>query len=181
MFPNLNTVEVKETTNYLPEGVHTLKIDSVSNSNQKEGYTGIPYVEFKTSNKDGVAFLKFNGVEDTTSPKAAEIRTSIFKGFLTNAGATSFDNLPKACKEVVGKTLNVCLASREYWTNDKDTGQPVVKSIVEYKFSNPEGKSIMWKNSYNKKLSPTDQAAYQAAYNAYVGDNTVDNNTDLPF
>ena len=56
-----------------------------------------------------------------------------------------------------------------------------MKSIVDYKFSNTEVNSSMWKNSYTKKLSPPDQAAYQSAYNAYVGDNTVDNNTDLPF
>jgi hypothetical protein len=181
MFPNLNTTVVKETKSYLPAGVHEVKIDSVSNSNQKEGHTGIPYVEFKVSNQNGTSFLKFNGVEETTSEAAARVRTEIFKGFLTSAGATSFDNLPKACKEVIGKSINVCLINREYWTNDKDSGEPVVKSIVDYKFSTPQGKTIMWKDMYNKVLSPSDRAAYKAAHEAYIGSSTPTAATDLPF
>ena len=36
MFPNLNTVEDKETTNYIHEEENTIKIESVSNSNQNK-------------------------------------------------------------------------------------------------------------------------------------------------
>jgi len=181
MFPNLDKVEVKESVNYLPAGVHEVTVDEMKNSTQRTDYTGTPYVEFKVSNSNGISYLRFNGVDNNTSEKAAEIRTKIFKEFLQSAGAKTFGNLPTACKEVVGGKINVCLAEREYWTNDKETGEPVVKTITEYKFANPSGKSITWKDSFNKKLSPSDSAAYKAAYDAHVNSSGGTNTDAMPF
>ncbi|MAY52259.1 MAG: hypothetical protein CMC75_03225 [Flavobacteriaceae bacterium] len=181
MFPDLNKVEVKETTSYLTAGIHEVKIDEMRNSNQKEGYTGTPYVEFKVSNKDGISYLKFSGVDANTSENAARVRTEIFKGFLQTAGATSFNSLPTACKEALGNKINVCLREREYWTTDKDTGAPVVKTVVEYKFANPVGKSISWQDKYNQKLSPADQAAYKAANDAFLMSQGNVQTDDMPF
>ena len=182
MFPNLDTVEVKEQVSYLPAGIHQVSVVGMSNSNQKQGYTGTPYVEFKVSNDEGISNLRFSGVEkDVTSENAARVRTEIFKGFLQSAGAKTFNNLPVACKEVLGSKITVCLREREYWTNDKETGAPVVKKMVEYKFASTAGKNITWKDSYNKTLSEADQTSYQAAHDAFIGSNSVVADDSMPF
>lgn len=168
MFPDLKSTEVKEQKSYLKEGVYLVKITEVKSSNSIEGYTGMPFVEFSVVNKEGTQSLRFQGVDSTTSEAAARVRTEIFKGFLQNAGAVKFDSLVAACKEVVGNKVNVCLASREYWNNDKETGAPIVRKSIDYKFSSKEGSSLTMKESYNKKLSAEDQAAFVAANDAYV-------------
>ena len=180
MFDSLENVEVKETVNYLPAGVHEVTIKELKTSAQRTDYTGTPYTEFKVSNSNGISFLKMSGADEKTSDNAIRVRKEIFKGFLQAAGAKTFSNIPVACNETIGNKINVCLGEREYWTNDKDTGEPVVKKIVEYRFANSSGKPITWMDKYNKKLSPSDSAAYKAAYEAHVGNNsgTTDN---LPF
>ena len=181
MFDNLDNVVVKESVNYLPAGVHEVTVDKVSTSAQRDGYTGTPYTEFKVSNSNGVAFLKMSGADSNTSENAIRVRKEIFKGFLQAAGAKNFSSIPMACKETLGNTINVCLGEREYWTNDKDTGEPVIKSVVEYRFANPQGKPITWMDKYNKKLSPADMASYNAALDAYKGSNFTEATDDLPF
>jgi hypothetical protein len=181
MFDSLENVEVKETVNYLPAGVHEVTIDKVSTSAQRDGYTGTPYTEFKVSNSNGIAFLKMSGADDKTSENAIRVRKEIFKGFLQAAGAKAFGNIPVACNETIGNKINVCLGEREYWTNDKDTGEPVIKTIVEYRFANSSGKPITWMDKYNKRLSPSDSAAYKAAHESYIGSNTPTSSSDLPF
>tara|TARA_R110000851_G_scaffold117849_1_gene244849 strand:- start:938 stop:1486 length:549 start_codon:yes stop_codon:yes gene_type:complete len=168
MFPDLKQTEVKEVANYLQAGVHTVTVNEVKSSNSIEGYTGTPYVEFKVSNEVGIQQLRFQGVDANTSAAAAKVRTEIFKAFLQNAGAKSFDVFPTACKEILGNKVNVCLATREYWTNDKETGEPTIRQSVDYKFSNTQDKTITWKDSYNKVLNTADQAAYKAAHEAHV-------------
>ena len=145
MFPDLNKVEVKETTSYLTAGAHKVRVDEMRNSNQKEGYTGTPYVEFKVSNKDGISYLKFSGVDNNTSENAARVRTEIFKGFL------------------------------------HATGAPVVKSVVEYKFANPENRAVVWNDRFNQALSPADQAAYKAANDAFLMSQGNVQTDDMPF
>jgi len=181
MFPDLNKVEVKETTSYLTAGAHKVRVDEMRNSNQKEGYTGTPYVEFKVSNKDGISYLKFSGVDGNTSENAARVRTEIFKGFLQATGAKSFNSLPTACKEALGSTINVCLREREYWTTDKETGAPVVKTVVEYKFANPENRAVVWNDRFNQALNPVDLAAYKAANDAFLMSQGNVQTDDMPF
>ena len=182
MFDSLKDVEVKETISYLPAGVHEVTINEVKTSAQRTDYTGTPYTEFKVSNSNGVAYLKMSGADEKTSDNAIRVRKEIFKGFLQAAGARTFDNIPVACNETIGNKITVCLGEREYWTNDKDTGEPVIKTIVEYRFANSSGKPITWMDKYNKRLSPSDAAAYRAAHEAYVGSNTpTSSNDNLPF
>ena len=181
MFDNLNDVEVKETVNYLPAGVHEVKVVEVKTSAQRDGYTGTPYTEFKVSNTNGIAYLKMSGADSNTSENAIRVRKEIFKGFLQAAGAKNFSSIPMACKETIGNTINVCLGERQYWTNDKDTGEPVIKSVVEYRFANSQGKPITWMDKYNKKLSPADMASYNAAHDAFTGSNVSQSTDDLPF
>tara|TARA_R110002020_G_scaffold17225_3_gene60779 strand:+ start:86 stop:628 length:543 start_codon:yes stop_codon:yes gene_type:complete len=177
MFPNLKTQQVKTTTlesNYLGAGAHTVRIKNFKTSDEVPGYKGTPYFEFIAENDSGVAFLKFMGVDNFTSEAAARVRTDIFKSFLTSAGASTFDNPNQSASSIVGKQLEICLATREYWTTDKDTDKPVVKTRVEYKFSNMYGKKITFKDSFNKPLSAEDRAAYENAVGLSNNNNTVE-------
>jgi len=173
MFKNLEQVEVTAQQSYLKEGVHKVKVMEVKSSEQREGYTGIPYTEFKVANKSGIAYLKMSGADESTSDAAKDIRMKIFKRFLMSAGATTFSNPPIACKEAVGSVIEVILGRREYWTNDKDTGEPVIKSVMDYKMSGPEGSNLTFdQNRHNKPLNPSDSAAYKAAHEAFLNAST---------
>jgi hypothetical protein len=167
MFPNLEEADVtsnnNNTTMYLGPGGHNVTIKSFKTSDENAGYQGTPYFEFVVENEKGIAFLKFNGVDAHTSAAAAKVRTSIFKSFLTAAGASSFADPHVAAQTILGNRLEVCLASREYWNTDKDTNTPQIKTRIEYKFANPSGQTITFKESYNKKLSPEEKAAYEQA------------------
>ena len=166
MFPKLEETDVTSNNNqssYLGPGAHTVSIKSFKTSDENAGYQGTPYFEFIVENNDGVAFLKFNGIDSHTSEAAAKVRTSIFKSFLVAAGATTYKDPQMSSSSVIGKRVEVCLASREYWTTDKDTNKPVIKSRTEYKFANPLGQNINFKESFNKPLSAEDRAAYEAA------------------
>ena len=74
MFDNLNEVEVSTVTNYLQAGVHKVRVIEVKTSDQREGYTGMPYTEFKVQNREGIAYLKMSGADNTTSAAAIEIQ-----------------------------------------------------------------------------------------------------------
>lgn len=181
MFPNLKNTEVKtsEYKDYLSAGAHTVQIKAVRTSDEVPGYQGTPFFEFTAENDNGSALLKFMGVDSHTSEAAARVRTEIFKSFLMNAGATNFENGHASATSIIGKTLEVCLASREYWTTDKDTDKPVIRTRVEYKFSNPKGKIINFKDSYNKSLSAEDRAAYERALEFASGNSN--NTVETPF
>ena len=174
MFPDLEQIELKEMSSYLQAGVHTVKVDSVKSSESIEGYLGNPYTEFKVSNENGIASIRLGGVDKTTSPAASNIRRKIFKEFVASTGVKDFKSWITACKSTVGATIEVCLANREYWTNDKDSGEPVIKSITDYKFSKRQGQSIEWLESYNKALKPSDMEAFKAARDAYIAASTTE-------
>ena len=167
MFPKLEETDVTSNnsmqSNYLGPGAHTVSIKSFKTSDENAGYQGTPYFEFIVENDEGVAFLKFNGIDSHTSEAAARVRTSIFKSFLVAAGATTYKDPQMSSSSVIGKRVEVCLASREYWTTDKDTNKPVIKSRTEYKFANPVGQKITFIESFNKPLSAQDRAAYEEA------------------
>lgn len=173
MFDNLENVEVQEQQAYLQEGVHKVKIMEVKSSAQREGYTGTPYTEFKVQNQRGIAYLKLSGADEKTSAAAVDVRKKIFKRFLMAAGAKTFTNPAIACKEAVGSVIEVILGKREYWTNDKDTGEPVIKSVMDYKMAGPEGSNLVFDHTkHNKPLSPSDSAAYKAAHEAFLNAST---------
>ena len=182
MFKDLDKVELKSKVSYLPEGVHTVKIMELSTSEQRENYKGTPYTEFKVQNQQGIAYLRMSGYDDNTSEAAKDIRNKIFKGFLVAAGATSFAHVPTACREVLGNVIEVCLGTREYWTNDKETGEPVIRKVTEYKTAAPKGHGLQYDPQYNRTLSEKDQAAYKAAHDAYINANSsAVADEDLPF
>ena len=178
MFPNLKNTKIESKKDYLSAGAYGVVIKSFKDSASNVEYKGTPYYEFLVEDKDGgIAYLKFSGVDSHTSEAAARVRTEIFKQFLINAGVKTFDNPKSSCEEAVGKSLYVCLAEREWWTIDKDTDNPVIKTRVEYKFSGT--RPLVFKESYNKPLHPEQRADYERALNARQDDTTEE--TNLPF
>tara|TARA_Y100001938_G_scaffold144345_1_gene218739 strand:- start:1565 stop:2113 length:549 start_codon:yes stop_codon:yes gene_type:complete len=175
MFPKLNETKIENAStpksDYLGAGAHTVEIRKFKTSDEVPGYQGTPYTEFMVGNDEGIAFLKFSGVDSHTSEAAAKVRTEIFKSFLISAGATTFQDPHMACNTVINNKIEVCLAKREYWTTDKDTNIPQIKSRVEYKFANPAGKKITFKDSYNKPMSAEDRARYEEALSLSQGGN----------
>ena len=166
MFPKLNETKLKDSelkSDYLGTGAHTVEIRKFKTSDEVPGYQGPPYTEFMVGNDKGIAFLKFTGIDNYTSEVASRVRTEIFKSFLTSAGCSNFTDPHMACNSVVDNKVEVCLARREYWTTDKDTNKPEIKSRVEYKFANPCGRKITFKESYNKSLSLEDRSKYEEA------------------
>ncbi len=180
MFENMNSVVLEEKSSYLKEGAYLVKVKSVKSSDKETKKPKIPYVEFTVEAANGsIAKLKFLGSDSQTSEKAKEIRLKIFKQFLHNCGVREFNDWIASCKEAVGKKVNVCLSKREYWTNNSD-GKPEIRHVVEYKFSNPENKSITFDVKYNKGLSQTDMRAYNEACKfANTADSEAPN--DMPF
>jgi hypothetical protein len=174
MFPKLNETKIETPTiksDYLGAGAHTVEIRKFKTSDEVPGYQGTPYTEFMVGNDTGIAFLKFSGIDSHTSEAAARVRTEIFKSFLMAAGATTFQDPHMACNSILNKNVEVCLAKREYWTTDRDTNAPEIKSRVEYKFANPFGKKITFKESYNKPMSAEDRARYEEAVKLSKGGN----------
>ena len=182
MFPKLNETKLKTPdtkSDYLGAGAHTVEIRKFKTSDEVPGYQGTPYTEFMVGNDKGIAFLKFTGVDNYTSEAAARVRTEIFKSFLTSAGCINFTDPHIACNSVMNNKVEVCLAKREYWTTDKDTNKPEIKSRVEYKFSNPHGRSITFKESYNKPMSAEERSRYEEAVSLSGEGNSKD--VEVPF
>jgi hypothetical protein len=182
MFPKLNETKLKTPdtkSDYLGPGAHTVEIRKFKTSDEVPGYQSTPYTEFMVGNDSGIAFLKFTGVDNYTSEAAARVRTEIFKSFLTAAGCINFTDPHIACNSILNNKVEVCLARREYWTTDKETNKPEIKSRVEYKFASPHGRKITFKDSYNKPMSAEERARYNNAVNlSSVGSG---NDVDVPF
>ena len=182
MFPKLNETKLKtpeSKSDYLGAGAHTVEIRKFKTSDEVPGYQGTPYTEFMVGNDEGIAFLKFSGVDSHTSEAAAKVRTEIFKSFLISAGATTFQDPHMACNSIINKKIEVCLAKREYWTTDKDTNNPEIKTRVEYKFANPFGSKITFKDSYNKPMSAEDRQKYEQAVS--LSTSGSNDNVEVPF
>ena len=182
MFPKLNETKLKTPdtkSDYLGAGAHTVEIRKFKTSDEVPGHQGTPYTEFMVGNDSGIAFLKFTGVDNYTSEAAARVRTEIFKSFLTAAGCSNFTDAHIACSSILGKKVEVCLATREYWNTDRDTNKPQIKTRVEYKFANPYGNKITFKDSYNKPMSAEDRSKYEQALNLSSEGSNAD--VEVPF
>ena len=180
MFENMESITLEEKASYLKEGAYLVKVKSIKSSENEAKKPKIPYVEFTVESSNGsLAKLKFLGSDSNTSDKAKEIRLKIFKQFLYNCGVREFNNWVESCNQAIGKSVNVCLAKRDYWTNDSD-GKPVIRNVVEYKFSNPENKPIAFDVKYNKGLSQEDMRAYNEACK-FANSSDAEAPNDLPF
>lgn len=172
---NLNTVEVSDGSKYLDAGVHKVKVMSWEDKGD--------FIEYVLKNKTGEKGIRFYKIKESDKDIVKEIKGKQLKGFLMDCGVNNFSSDQAAIASAVNAVVNVILRDREYWTNDRDTGAPVIKTTTEYFSSRKEAVSVEFKQSFNKPLSDTDRADYEnalAAHNGTEEKETV-NNDDLPF
>ena len=171
---NLKSVEVSEGSKYLGAGVHKVKVVSWEDKGD--------FVEYVLKNKSGEKGIRFYKVKDTDKDIVKEIKAKQLKGFLLDCGVSNFSSDQAAIASAVDAVVNVILRDREYWTNDRDTGMPVIKTATEYFSSRKPEVSVEFKDSFNKPLSEEDKAAYEAALAAHNGMQTAKTVEDnLPF
>tara|TARA_R110001632_G_scaffold102278_4_gene210462 strand:+ start:2321 stop:2842 length:522 start_codon:yes stop_codon:yes gene_type:complete len=171
---NLNSVEVSDGSKYLGVGVHKVKVLSWEDKGD--------FVEYLLKNKTGEKGIRFYKIKDTDKDIVKEIKAKQLKGFLIDCGVSNFASDQAAIASAVNAVVNVILRDREYWTNDRDTGAPVIKTTTEYFSSRKEAVTVEFKESFNKPLSDSDRAAYEAALTAHNGAETVQaGNDNLPF
>lgn len=183
---NLANCQVKptrvvENKKYFSEGAYRCQVLSLSNSSQRTGYMGAPYVEFDVVNEQGeYGRAKFWAVRESDSPKSKEWKSNTLHEFLTNCGVKDFSNDIDPMKEAVGKWVNICFTFEEYMTM-KD-GQPVKRKAVRYRWSSADGKNIKYDPKYNKPLSPRDEQEFIEA-NTMSGGSAVPvgSEDNLPF
>lgn len=171
---NLSNVEVNEGSKYLGAGVHKCKVASWEDKGD--------YIEYVIKSKTGEKGVRFYKVKETDKDIVKEIKSRQLKEFLINSGVTNFTKDQAAIASATGATLNVILRDREYWVNDRDTGEPVIKTITEYLGSRKEGVEATFQSKWNKGLNADDRASYEAALAAHKTSNEpVSEETDSPF
>jgi len=170
---------------YLKEGGYIVTVKKFQSSNDREGYKGTPYYEYIVeTNDEKSAFLKFWREKPGDAQKTKEFKTKLLKEFLQNCGVTAFDNVDAALNAAVGASVGVCLAFRENWYEDRETGEPKIGRRVEYKFSTIRDKVPMYKDTYSRPLTNEDLTAYKEAHNLWEKGADAMNlgkDQDLPF
>ena len=162
MFTNLETVDAT-STQYIKAGVHQVKITKIESSKASNPNANTPYIDFHMETVSGsLGKARLFGDREGQTPEAANFKAKMLKRLLMAAGVTDFKDYAVACKQTVGKKLTAVFATREYWTNDKD-GNPVVKSIADYKFPAKIDEEITFEESWNKTLSPEDLRSFNDA------------------
>ena len=171
---------------YLKEGGYIVNVKRFQTSDTKEGYTGSPYYEYIIETNDGkVQYIKFWKIKPTDAQRTAEFKTKLVKEFLQNCGVTAFENLDAALNAAVGRQVGICLAFKEYWYEDRNTGEPKIGRRTEYKFSTVADRVPVYKDSYSRPLSNEDVAAFKSAHNLWEKGAEAMNlgakDEDLPF
>ena len=174
--------KVVENKKYFNEGAHRCQVLSVSNSSQRDGYRGAPYIEFDVVNESGeYGRAKFWAVRESDAPKSAEWKKNTLHEFLTNCGVKDFSNDIDSIKKAVGAWVNICFTFEEYMTM-KDN-EPVKRKAVRYRWSSADGKKIKYDAKYNKPISPKEEQEFIDA-NSLSGGSVVfqsHDDDDLPF
>jgi|TARA_R110000782_G_scaffold231136_2_gene317498 hypothetical protein len=171
---------ITKESKWLKEGAHRCQVLSLSNSKDRDGYNGAPYLEYEVVNERGESGrAKFWVVRDTDSPKSAEWKTSTLHEFLVNCGVAVFTDDANAIQEPIGSWVNICFTYEEYMTL-KD-GQPVKRKAIRYRWSSQDGGKIKYDAKYNKPISPLDEETYIKENSATAIKATIDDDGDLPF
>mgnify|MGYP005818151779 FL=1 len=184
--PNNFKKDYKKIEYLKQPGAYKVTINSQTDQDDREDYNGSPYIEFSLYTIDGKKTrARFWAPREGDSEKASEFKSKLLKEFMLSAGVKSFDNMDEALKECIGKTINVCMTTREYITTDRDTGEPIVRTALDYKFSKKAGENIKYDAKYNKTLTPEQRQTFNTLLDEYTGSPAVSNQSDdddnLPF
>ena len=193
---NLNNTTTDKPTNtkkdfkkveYLRQpGAYKVTINGWTDDVHTENYNGSPFVEFTLYTVDGKkSRARFWSPKTGDSERAIEFKNKLLKEFMLNVGVKSFDDMEDAFNKCVGNTVNVCFTTREYITTNRDTGEPVIKTALDYKFSKKAAENIKYDPKYNKTLTPEQREAYNTLLDEYTKSANVvsqsDDDDNLPF
>lgn len=146
-----------QTLKYIDEeGVHAIMVKDVMSSEQKQGYTGKPFIEFQVvtveDNKHNrITFYRVNPEDDQ---EKANFKMKKLKEFIENLGVQmEVNGKPKPSTQILaeckGKTLNALYKRSEKIAYDKNNSKkPYIKEVVEYSFSKPITEKIAGNVSY---------------------------------
>jgi len=170
---------------YLREGGYIVTIKKTQTSAVREDYKGTPYFEFIIETNDGKSqFIKFWNTKPGDAEKTKEFKARLLKEFLMNCGVTTFDSVDAALDSAVGKQVGVCLAYKEYWYEDRNTGEPKMGKRIEYKYSTTADKVPVYKDSYSRPMTNDDINAFKSAHSLWekgADAITLGKDQDLPF
>lgn len=183
---DIKTTKPKTQTNtkkeFVTEGAYRCKIIGMTTSEQKDNYSGSPFIEFEIvteDNKNGRC--RFWVIKETDSPKSAEWKAKSLKEFLVNAGVTNFATDNDAFDGAIGKWINVVFTFEEYLTTDRETGKPRIGKMIRYRWSSKDKQQITYNPDYNKPLSMEDKQQYQYLLEQSNQGSSLPPEDDVPF
>ena len=186
---DLNTTSTKPSgkQEYIKPGAHQCKVVSITTSDLIDNYKGSPFITFNVESNGKLGRVQMWAVKQTDKPSTQDWKKKQMKDFLVNAGVSDFSDDSKAMNDVIGKELMITFISEEYVTTNKETGEPVIRESVKYRWSNKLGAKSAYNADMNKKLSNEDRGKYQTMMEQYNSVSSsvenADGNTfeDLPF
>tara|TARA_R100000808_G_C2103117_1_gene119556 strand:+ start:203 stop:778 length:576 start_codon:yes stop_codon:yes gene_type:complete len=185
---DLNTTSQKtnEKVDYLKEpGAYHCKIISITTSDLLDNYKGSPFITFNVTSNDKLGRVQMWAVKQTDKPSTQDWKKKQMKDFLVNAGVKDFTDDSKAMNDAIGKDLMITFISEEYVSTNKETGEPVIRQALKYRWSNKSGANCLYNKDMNKRLSEEDKSKYQVMVEQWNKSNatteTVDVDEDMPF
>ena len=181
---DLNTTSSKPQgkQEYLQPGAHQCKIVSITTSDLLDNYKGSPFITFNVVSDNKHGRVQMWAVKDTDKPSTQEWKKKQMKDFLVNAGVKDFSDDSKAMNDAIDKDVMITFISEEYVTTNRDTGEPVIRESIKYRWSNKSGAKCLYNPDMNKKLSNEDRSKYQTMMEQWGVSNTAQTvDDDMPF
>ena len=184
---NLNTTisNSGEKKEYIKPGVYHCKIVSITTSDLLETYKGSPFITFNVVSDGKQGRVQMWAVKNTDKPSTQDWKKKQMKDFLVNSGVTVFTDDSVAMNDAIGKELMITFISEEYISVNRETGEPVIRTSVKYRWSNKSGTKCAYNVDMNKTLSNEDKVKYTLLHSTWQqNNNTVvieEDDEDMPF
>lgn len=144
-----------ERLEFITPGAQLCEVTGIKTSDQLDNYAGSPFIDFNVTSAGKVGRCRFWAVKETDKQSSKDWKIKQLKDFLINCGVQDFSDDSKAMNEAIGKKLMVSFTSQEYVTIMRETGEPVIRTSVGYRWSAKEGGKCTYNNDMNQVL-PTD-------------------------
>ena len=182
----LNTTSAKPQgkQEYLKPGAYKCKIVSITTSDLLDNYKGSPFITFNVVSDEKHGRVQMWAVKSTDKPSTQEWKKKQMKDFLVNSGVTSFTDDSVAMNNAIGNEVMITFISEEWVSTNRDTGEPVIRESVKYRWSNKSGSKCAYNSEMNKKLSQEDRSKYQTMTEQWGSVNStksVEDDEDMPF
>ena len=182
----LNTTSAKPQgkQEYLKPGAYQCKIVSITTSDLLDNYKGSPFITFNVVSNSKSGRVQMFAVKTTDKPSTQKKKKKQIKDFLVNSGVTDFSDDSKAINDSIDKDVMITFISEEWVSTNRDTGEPVIRESVKYRWSNKVGSKCAYNSEMNKKLSQEDRSKYKTMMEQWGSVNStksVEDDEDMPF